>query len=66
MRAFQLRWVAAVRGWPIHRIVAVVLLTGMALPAGSVTVAFGDIWSAGPAPVQMLLAAAQILPSTAT
>jgi DNA-binding CsgD family transcriptional regulator len=58
-----LRWLwLAVRGWPIHRFVALVLLGGTLLPAGWVTVAFGDIWPAGPVWVQVLLAAVQLFP----
>lgn len=50
------------RGWPIHRWFAVVLLAGMVFPPGSVTVSFGDIWSAKPPVLQLLLAGVQILP----
>jgi DNA-binding CsgD family transcriptional regulator len=58
-----LRWLwLAVRGWPIHRFVALVLSAGMVLPAGWVTVDFGDIWPAGPVGVHALLAAAQLIP----
>ena len=48
------------RGWPAHRYVVCGLLAGVALPAGSVTVAFGDIWAAGPPAMHLLLAATQV------
>jgi hypothetical protein len=51
----------AVRGWPIHRYVALALLAGIALPRGVIKVSFGDIWSAGPAAAYLLVAGVQIL-----
>lgn len=52
----------AVRGRPIHRLIALAFLAGMALPAGFIKVSFGDIWSADPPLVHLLLAGAQIFP----
>jgi DNA-binding CsgD family transcriptional regulator len=51
----------AARNLPIHRWFAVLLLAGLALPDGSVTVALGHIWPAGPMPFYVLLASSEIL-----
>jgi DNA-binding CsgD family transcriptional regulator len=56
------RLVLAARNLPIHRWFAVVLLAGLALPEGSVTVALGHIWPAGPMLLYVLLAGSQIVP----
>jgi len=62
VRRLARRLAPVVRDWPIHRWVAVGLVVGTALPAGLVTVAFGDIWPARPAVLYVILAAAQVLP----
>src|SRR5690349_3328403 len=62
MRHSWRRLASATRGWPIHRWVALVLVFGLAGPAGSVNVAFGHLWPAGPPVLHALLVIAELAP----
>jgi DNA-binding CsgD family transcriptional regulator len=56
------RLTSLTRGWPIHRWAALVLVFGLAAPAGAVNVAFGHVWPAGPPVLHALLVIAELVP----
>ena len=62
MRQYWRRLATAVRTCPNHRLAALALVAALVLPAGAVTVSFGDLWPAGPALLYLVLAVAQLGP----